>query len=160
MTSHILLLCLLLLFSVMAVMAEEMLMSAVYLGAASVALTLLLYEMYAPWAAVFELSVCAGLITVLFISAISLVRQEESFIAEPRLRFKLLPVWLFMAGILLSTFGKKYLAAFQTDVIPPPQNEGVGLILWHLRTTDIIGQLCMFLAGVLIINSFFSRRKA
>jgi len=66
-----------------AVYIENLLRAAVALGIGSAALALLFYLLGAPYAGGFELSVGAGLISVLFIVAISLAEsmgreQDES----------------------------------------------------------------------------------
>jgi NADH:ubiquinone oxidoreductase subunit 6 (subunit J) len=58
-----------------AVMAENLIKSAVALGLGSAALAALLFLLDAPYAGGFELSVGAGLIGVLFIIAISLTES-------------------------------------------------------------------------------------
>jgi NADH-quinone oxidoreductase subunit J len=58
-----------------AVLSKNMLQSAVALGIGSVALATLFFLLGAPYAGGFELSVGAGLISVLFIIAISLTES-------------------------------------------------------------------------------------
>ena len=58
-----------------AVLSKNMLRSAVALGIGSVALATLFFLLGAPYAGGFELSVGAGLISVLFIIAISLTES-------------------------------------------------------------------------------------
>jgi NADH-quinone oxidoreductase subunit J len=58
-----------------AVMVKNMLRAAVAVGAGSVALAALFFLLDAPYAGAFELSVGAGLISVLFIIAISLTES-------------------------------------------------------------------------------------
>lgn len=58
-----------------AVMVKNMLRAAVAVGASSVALAALFFLLGAPYAGAFELSVGAGLISVLFIIAISLTES-------------------------------------------------------------------------------------
>jgi len=60
---------------VVAVMVKNMLRAAVAVGASSVALAALFFLLGAPYAGAFELSVGAGLISVLFIIAISLTES-------------------------------------------------------------------------------------
>lgn len=158
MNVHLTLLAALAFFSMCAVMAEDLLTSAVSLGAASVALTLLFYEMSAPWAALFELSVCAGLITVLFVSYINLVRGEERFLAESRHRFAALPLFAFCFAAGLWLFGD-HVTATLLPARDAAGDSGVGAALWSLRRRDILGQICMFLAGVLAIAAFFGPAK-
>ena len=58
-----------------AVMVKNMLRAAVAVGAGSLALAALFFLLGAPYAGAFELSVGAGLISVLFIIAISLTES-------------------------------------------------------------------------------------
>lgn len=156
MTLHLALLCALLLCCLASAIVRNMLYAGMALALASVSLTLLLFEMSAPWAAVFELSVCAGLITVLFISAVSFVRRSEYFLKEDRLRFYALPVFTAMFGLAFWLFAEP-LAKALVPALPPRVELGVGDLLWNVRWFDIVGQICMFLAGVLMIRTFFSR---
>ncbi len=58
-----------------AIMAKNMLRAAVAVGTGSLALAALFFLLGAPYAGAFELSVGAGLISVLFIIAISLTES-------------------------------------------------------------------------------------
>lgn len=62
---------------VAAVLVKNLLRAAVALGASSVALAALFFVLEAPYAGAFELSVGAGLISVLFIVAISLTESMQ-----------------------------------------------------------------------------------
>ena len=57
------------------VMTARLLRSAVGLAITSAILTILMFQLASPLAAVFELSVCAGLISAIFISTISLTQR-------------------------------------------------------------------------------------
>jgi len=57
-----------------AIEKKDLLQSAILLGVSSAVLSIAFFIADAPIAAAFELVVCAGLITVLFISTISLTR--------------------------------------------------------------------------------------
>jgi NADH-quinone oxidoreductase subunit J len=156
--THLLLLLILAFFSMVAVMAKDLLRSAVALGVASVALTLVFYEMAAPWAALFELSVCAGLITVLFVSAINLVRGSESFLVEERHRFWALPGFLVVLGAGLWLFGDHIYPAL-APAVDAADSTSAGVLLWGARRFDMVGQICMYLSGVLAIAAFFGPAK-
>lgn len=56
--------------------AKEILLAAISLAALSAIIALMCFKMNSPYAGVFELSVCAGLITVLFVSVISLTERK------------------------------------------------------------------------------------
>jgi uncharacterized MnhB-related membrane protein len=63
-------------FAIMAVSFKDQLSAAISLAALSAALAIIFYRLNSPYAAVIELSVCAGLITALFVAAISLTRRR------------------------------------------------------------------------------------
>ena len=69
--------------AVVAVLSKSLIRSAVALGAGSVALGMLFFVLRAPYAGGFELSVGAGLISVLFIVAISLTESMGRQHSEP-----------------------------------------------------------------------------
>ena len=61
--------------AIMAVSFKNLLFAAMSLGALSAVLAIIFYRLSSPYAAVIELSVCAGLITALFVTVISLTRR-------------------------------------------------------------------------------------
>ena len=63
-------------FAIMAVSFKDLIFAAISLAALSAALAIMFYRLDSPYAAVIELSVCAGLITALFVSVISLTRRR------------------------------------------------------------------------------------
>jgi uncharacterized MnhB-related membrane protein len=69
--------------ALVAVLTENLLRAAVALGIGSAALAVLLFLLHAPYAGGFELSVGAGLISVLFIIAISLTESMGARRHEP-----------------------------------------------------------------------------
>jgi len=69
--------------AIVAVLSENLLRAAVALGVGSVALATLFFLLDAPYAGGFELSVGAGLISVLFIIAISLTESMRGRNHEP-----------------------------------------------------------------------------
>jgi len=69
--------------ALIAVLAKNLIRAAVALGIGSAALAMLLFLLHAPYAGGFELSVGAGLISVLFIVAISLTESMGEKHHEP-----------------------------------------------------------------------------
>jgi len=63
--------------AVLAVHLRDILRAAIALAVLSVVLAAIFFRLGAPYAGAFELSVCAGLITVLFIAAISSVETRR-----------------------------------------------------------------------------------
>lgn len=146
-------------FSLWAVMSRKLLNAAIALALVSVCVSLLFFNYGAPWAGVFELSVCAGLITVLFIGAVSLIRAADEKHPEPRARFYALPLALAIFAIA----GWFYLPPFFNEMAgwARPGNGGgnIGLQLWDMRRPDLLGQVLMLAAGVFVIKSVFPRRN-
>ncbi len=68
---------LVLLLAVLAIHLRDLLKGAVALALMSAILSAVFYRLGAPWAAMFELSVCAGFITVLFLAVIALTEARE-----------------------------------------------------------------------------------
>jgi NADH-quinone oxidoreductase subunit J len=157
-----LLLGLMLAAAVWAILTADLLRSAIGLAATSAILTLLLFRTKMPLAGVFELSVCAGLITVVFISTISLTKPatDEQARAAGLKRWKryvFLPLVLVAAGALLAVKGLTLGPA-----APPPLGApDVQHVLWNLRRFDLLGQILVILAGVFgVVVLFKARREA
>ena len=152
-----LLLGLMLAAAVWAILTADLLRSAIGLAATSAILTLLLFRTGMPLAGVFELSVCAGLITVVFISTISLTKPATD--AEAReaglkrwKRYVFLPLVLIGAGWLL---------CFKGLTLGPaavPKAVDVREILWVVRRFDLVGQILVILAGVFGVVVLFKAK--
>jgi NADH-quinone oxidoreductase subunit J len=69
--------------AIVAVLSRNLLSAAVALGVGSAALATMFFLLNAPYAGGFELSVGAGLISVLFIIAISLTESMQGRRREP-----------------------------------------------------------------------------
>ena len=146
----------LLIFCVMAVMSHSILKSAVYLALASVMLGVIMYVLGAHWAAVFEISVCSGLVTVIFISAISLSKikhDEIQKLYEHKKRSAFLPAVLIIGGVLIAA------AAMAADFTLPDAaaalSEEFRETLWNTRQADILGQIIAILAGGMAVVVLF-----
>jgi uncharacterized MnhB-related membrane protein len=64
------------LFIIIAIELEELVKATIALGISSALLAAVFYLLNAPYAAVFELSVAAGLITILLLSSIGMIEKE------------------------------------------------------------------------------------
>jgi NADH-quinone oxidoreductase subunit J len=89
------------------VMTARLLRSAIALAVTSAVLAVLMYRLLSPIAAVFELSVCAGLIPAIFISAVGMTRRLNGEDLAERQRekwraFGPLPGLVVLAGVLLA----------------------------------------------------------
>jgi NADH-quinone oxidoreductase subunit J len=154
---HTLLLCGLVICSVLAVLAKDLLKAAIFLAGGSIFLAMTFFELGASYAGVFEISVVAGLITVLFIATISLTKGEGE-VTERRPVRLLLPVVLI--GFVLADFliMRQFLGAFPS--LPAvPETGDFGQVLWSQRTFDLVGQIAIILAGVFCVLALFRKRS-
>jgi NADH-quinone oxidoreductase subunit J len=158
---HILILVFLFIIpAILAAISKDLLRSAIALLFCSLGLTLLLFNLNAPLAGVFELSVCAGLISVLFINAISLTRPVSeieglSKVKNHYQRFLALPIVILLIGVVL-WFNQN--ALFGTLTFQKATDSAtVGEILWGMRGLDLLGQVIILLVGVYGIVVLFKR---
>lgn len=145
-------------FGVMAVMFHSMIKSAIALAAASVMLGIIMYTLNSVWAALFEVSVCSGLVTVIFISAISLSNADKKDVEKQykdKKRMKYLPIIMILSGVILVATA---LAIGFSPVSPAPVAEvadNFREILWNHRQADIWGQIIVVLTGSVSVVVLF-----
>jgi len=142
-----------------AVMATDILKSAIALALTSMFLSIAMFLLDSPLAAVFELSVCAGLITVVFISAISMIKPEgndrgDDLVQRKSRRLKKylpLPLLLVVTGILL------WMVRVDMPTLPAAEALSLELseVMWGERRVDLAGQAIIILVGVFGIVVLF-----
>jgi NADH-quinone oxidoreductase subunit J len=166
-TIVILLMELLVLSAIFTVMIRNLLKAAIALALTSAVLTVIMFLLGAWMAAVFELSVCAGLITVVIISAISLTKpltmDESREMQKKRLRrFIYLPFLLIVVFSALYISWKFGYLHFTWNFINPyqvSQQPTIGDAIWKTRQVDIIGQIIVILSGVFGVVVLFKEKK-
>jgi NADH-quinone oxidoreductase subunit J len=158
MTLMTILLVLMVLAALWASMTTLLLRATIALALTSALLAVVMYSFGATLAAVLELSVCGGLISVVFVSVISLT-QNKSFKeivterAKRLRRFWPLPLLLVAAGVALS-----FVHAPVEIAVPVPGGDGdVRTVLWTLRQLDLFGQVLILLAGVFGVLVLFRK---
>ena len=153
----ILILIALLASALWAVFSPRRVRAVIGLATASICVTIILFRLGAPIAGVFELSVCAGLISAVFISTISLseLETEESVRAARRERLKrywYLPPLLLAVGVAIT----------QMELPPIPEVPATGAdvreVLWSERHMDLFGQIAVLLAGAFGVVVLFKRQ--
>ena len=77
MINDLILLVLMVVFSTYAIFSPRLLYAAVAVGLSSILLAIIYFDLDAPFAGGFELSIGAGLISLLFIMAISLTERKQ-----------------------------------------------------------------------------------
>jgi NADH:ubiquinone oxidoreductase subunit 6 (subunit J) len=143
-------------FSVLAILLKDLLRSAISLAVASLLLGIVFFRMNAPFAGVFEISVVAGLITVLFILTIALTGTGEK-VRESRLVNWVFPL-VFVAFIVIDALVMKGLMGKIPALAAGAESGTFGDVLWRGRTLDLVGQIAVILAGVFAVLALFRKR--
>ena len=149
MTLDIFLLVVMVMAAAWSVMARSLLKSAIGLAIVSAIITVFMFKFNSPLAGVFELSVCTGLITVIFLSTIGLTKpmtHKEILAAsgDRMRRFGFLPVLMVLAGSLaLGLFA----LPLPHTVAQKATEMDVRNVLWNVRQLDLFGQIIILLAG-------------
>ena len=157
---NIFLLCGLVCFSAFAVALHNLLKSAICLGVASIFLAVLFFRMGAPYAGVFEISVVAGLITVLFITTIVLTKRQGG-VKENKLT-NVFFIIFFVIFIIIDFFVMKgFIGNLPNIPVGAPdlvEGNKFGKVLWEYRTFDLVGQICAIFAGVFSVLALFRNK--
>ena len=152
---NLVLLVLLVVAGIVTVLVPYLLYSAISLAVTSVVLTILMFQLQAPIAGVFELSVCAGLITAIFISAISLTRPGTCDEREPNP-----PIKVVLLPIVAAAVGSIFFLAKMSRLPMPAMfvETDVRRMLWNVRQFDLLGLMIMILAGAFGVVILFKEK--
>jgi uncharacterized MnhB-related membrane protein len=137
-----------------AVRAKRLLISALWLAGTSALVALEMYLLGAPEVAVIELSVGAGLVTVLFVFAIN-IAGEEVIPALPVIPKALARLLVFAAVALLAWMNRGVIG-LQMDVADPMYFK---VVLWENRLLDVLLQMVLIFAGVLGVLGLMDERS-
>ncbi len=151
-----LLLTALVIFSILAVLLRDLLKAAISLAIASIFLAIIFFRMNATYAGVFEISVVAGLITVLFVSTIALTKSDGD-VRESKVVSILFPIF-FVLFIIIDILVMKTLINRLMVVRYPAPTGNFGQVLWGQRTLDLVGQIGVIFAGVFAVIALFRKR--
>jgi NADH-quinone oxidoreductase subunit J len=161
MTLNVFLLILMIVAALGTVMSRSLLKSAMGLAVISALIAILMARLNAPLAAVFELSVCTGLITVIFLSTIGLTKplshQQIIAMSKDKLkRYIYLPILVVVIGFLC--WG---LFNVPLNIKPTAGVAGMDVreVLWNLRHLDLFGQIIILLAGSFGVVILFKELK-
>jgi uncharacterized MnhB-related membrane protein len=138
--------------SVLAVTAKRLLSSAIWLAGVSALSATLFYLLDAREVAVIELSVGVGLVTVLFVFAIS-IAGDESMDAKSIVPRAL--AWILSLGVVVllgwMALPEIHTAHKLTELTSTD-------ILWQQRGLDLLVQVALIFAGVLSVLGLLSER--
>lgn len=132
-----------LVFAVQAFRVSRLLSAALWLAGVSALLAILFFRLGAPQVAVIELSVGAGLVTVLFVFAIN-VAGDEPIVARSLLPWPLAAALALGAAALLG-----WLALPLSGAEGMMAQRPLSAILWQERGLDMMGQVVIIFCGVI-----------
>lgn len=138
----------------MAMRSQRLLVSALWLAGCSALVALLMYLMGAYQIAVIELSVGAGLVTVLFVFAINIAGEETpgllALIPKPL-------AWSLVA-LAVVLLGWMTLPGFGAGIAVPLEGT-FALAVWSERRLDVLLQIVLIFSGVLGILGLLAEGK-
>jgi len=153
--SLLILIALTVVFAVQAIRAPRLLNSALWLAGVSAMVSLIFYRMGAHQVAVVELSVGAGLVTILFVFAIGIAGEAENkngtVLPRPMIwglttLYVALLAWYLLPASFISV----------TSVAEVPLAE----VLWETRALDMLVQVVLIFCGVLGLLGILGEAKA
>lgn len=141
-------------FALQAVRARRLVRSALWLAGVSGMLSILLYRLGAHEVAVIELSVGAGLVTVLMVFAIAIAGEDamgELPVVPRWLAAGLIAIFLLAAGALVLPAG-----------VPAPAGAELSFsaTLWEQRGLDALVQVGLIFAGTLGVLGVLSEKES
>jgi len=130
------------------------------LALTSAVLTILMFRLDSPLAAVFELSVCTGLISVVFISAVTLTHPLSHTEVLEHMKARLRRFWYLPLVVILAAIALSFVKIKFNLKLPTPETVmDVRNILWNMRRLDLLAQVILLLTGVFGIVILFKESK-
>jgi NADH:ubiquinone oxidoreductase subunit 6 (subunit J) len=144
------------------VLARSLLRAMFGLAVTSIAIVILMFSLDSQLAGVFELSVCVGLITVIFAATVSLTKPMSNKELTERTKSRLRRFW--PVPIIALAGGACVFLFLNNTIIPiPPVAEGVAqdvrTVLWNDRHLDLLGQIGIMIAGAFGVLLLFREIK-
>jgi uncharacterized MnhB-related membrane protein len=136
-----------------AIVAKRILSATIYLACISALVSTVLYMLGAHQVAVMELSVGAGLVTVLLVYALSVV-GDDAF-DPPSVIPK--PLALILVGILMVALG--WMASRLVGVRGTDTGQlSLAIVLWKYRVLDVWIQIALIFSGVMGVLGLLSEQ--
>ncbi len=127
-----------------AIRSGRLLISAIWLAGCSALVALLIYLLGAAEIAVIELSVGAGLVTVLFVFAIN-ITGDETLVVKRLIPRPVTWTLIVLALLLMGWMVLPYIASILPSLDSFPFNKAV----WESRSLDVLLQVVLIFSGVL-----------
>jgi NADH-quinone oxidoreductase subunit J len=143
--------------ALLTVLSTRLLRAVIALAVTSVVVTLILFQLHSPLAAVFELSVCAGLISAVFLTTITLSQPDDNADLPALRRERIRRYWYLVPLVVLLGVGVLQLAL--PSVPPAVAGPDVRQVFWGMRQADLLGQATVLLAGAFGVAVLFKESK-
>jgi uncharacterized MnhB-related membrane protein len=139
----------------MAMRTGRLIGSALWLAGASALTSLIMYMLGAPQVAVIELSVGAGLVTILFVFAINIAGDEAIEVRS------LIP-WPLALILVVAAAGMLIFTALPGIGVELPQAQLSGFVqtFWEDRSLDALLQIVLIFAGTLGMLGLLAEAKS
>jgi NADH:ubiquinone oxidoreductase subunit 6 (subunit J) len=142
--------------AIQAIRVARLLTASLWLACTSALLSVLLYEIGGREIAVIELSVGAGLVTILFVFALSLIGDDaaksQTMIPKPLAGAACVAITLLLGWLAANLPAQSPTAA---STLPT-----FSITLWQDRGLDVLAQITLIFAGVLGILGLLGEVKA
>lgn len=133
-------------------MAGRLLHAVISLAVVSAVVSVVLFHLHAPMAAVFELSVGAGLIPAVFLSAIGATQRLTPETMQDRRREILQLYWSLPVIVALAALAMTQVRLVGLPTPPAAAPPGdVRTVIWNLRHMDLMGQILALLAAAVTV---------
>jgi NADH:ubiquinone oxidoreductase subunit 6 (subunit J) len=143
-------------FAILSIRSKRLITSALWLAGVSALLSVVFYLFGAHLVAVVELSVGAGLVTVLFAFAIS-VAGDDAIDMQPVIRR---PLSIGMVVLFVLVLGLYASQAISSSPSSPAVESSLGEVLWQERGLDMLVQVVLIFSGVLGLLGLLAEVKA
>ena len=137
-----------------AIVAKRILSATIYLACISALISAVIYLLGAPQVAVMELSVGAGLVTVLLVYALSVVGDDAMDPASviPK------PLAFAVVGTVVILLGLMAYPAIQTSL--DQGSTTLANVLWQNRVLDVWIQIALIFSGVMGVLGLLSEQTS
>ena len=136
-----------------AIIAKRVLSATLYLAGTSAIVSTILYQLGAYQVAVIELSVGAGLVTVLLVYAVSVVGDDAldavSLIPKPLAFVLVAAIAIFLGGMAYPLIQVNRIADGTSNL---------SYVLWQQRVLDVYIQIALIFSGVLGVLGLLSEQ--